>query len=105
MRTTRTEDYGFKISEFPHLIVNQARVLDYFAEAAADGPARIRPDYGVEFLGLEVHDDHVEVRVRTDEGERPSERSTSPDAMAPAVACARPSAAPTSVPPPATPGA
>jgi len=70
VRTTRTEDYGFKISEFPHLIVNQARVLDYFAEAAADGPARIRPDYGVEFLGLEVRDDHVEVRVRTDEGER-----------------------------------
>jgi phenol 2-monooxygenase len=72
VRTTRTEDYGFKISEFPHLIVNQARVLDYFAEAAADGPARIRPDYGVEFLGLEVGEGEypVEVRVRTDEGER-----------------------------------
>ena len=72
VRTTRTEDYGFRISEFPHLIVNQARVLDYFAEAAADGPARIRPDYGVEFLGLEVGEGEypVEVRVRTDEGER-----------------------------------
>jgi phenol 2-monooxygenase len=70
VRTSRTEDYGFKISEFPHLIVNQARVLDYFAEAAAQGPARIAPDYGVEFLGLEVRDDHVEVRVRTAAGER-----------------------------------
>ncbi|MCM3500824.1 FAD-dependent monooxygenase [Microbacterium sp. P26] len=72
VRTTRTEDYGFKISEFPHLIVNQARVLDYFAEAAADGPARIRPDYGVEFLGLTVGEGEypVEVRVRTAEGER-----------------------------------
>lgn len=70
VRTTRTEDYGLKISEFPHLIVNQARVLDYFAEAAANGPARIVPDYGVEFLGLEVGDDDVEVRVRTAEGER-----------------------------------
>ncbi|MGB4136310.1 MAG: FAD-dependent monooxygenase, partial [Microbacterium sp.] len=28
VRTSRTEDYGYKISEFPHLIVNQARVLD-----------------------------------------------------------------------------
>src|SRR6188472_3186843 len=67
IRTARTEDYAFKISEFPHLIVNQARVLDYFAEAAAHGPARIAPDYGVEFLGLTVHEngDHpVEVRVR-----------------------------------------
>lgn len=70
IRTTRTEDYGYKISEFPHLIVNQARVLDYFAEAAANGPARITPDYGVEFLGLEVHDDDIEMRVRTASGER-----------------------------------
>ncbi|KZE42843.1 FAD-dependent monooxygenase [Microbacterium sp. T32] len=70
VRTTRTEDYALKISEFPHLIVNQARVLDYFAEAAAHGPARIVPDYGVEFLGLTVGDDDVEVRVRTIEGER-----------------------------------
>ncbi|MEI3865971.1 FAD-dependent monooxygenase [Microbacterium sp. CCNWLW134] len=82
-RTARTEDYGYKISEFPHLIVNQARVLDYFAEAAALGPARIAPDYGVEFLGLTVRDadidpgadtDHpVEVRVRHVAGPRAGE--------------------------------
>lgn len=73
VRTSRTEDYGYKISEFPHLIVNQARVLDYFAEAAAHGPGRIVPDYGVEFLGLTVHDEGeypVEVRVRAASGER-----------------------------------
>src|SRR5690606_2626894 len=63
----------FKISEFPHLIVNQARVLDYFAEAAAHGPGRIEPDYGVEFVSLTVHEqcEHpVEVRVRYTAGER-----------------------------------
>ncbi|MFC8598167.1 MULTISPECIES: FAD-dependent monooxygenase [unclassified Isoptericola] len=82
VRTTRTEDYGLKISEFPHLIVNQARVLDYFAEAAAHGPGRIVPDYGVEFLGLTVHDgddagEHpVEVRVRHVAGERAGEERT-----------------------------
>jgi phenol 2-monooxygenase (NADPH) len=73
VRTARTEDYALKISEFPHLIVNQARVLDYFAESAANAPGRIVPDYGVEFLGLAVHDegDHpVEVRVRHTTGER-----------------------------------
>jgi phenol 2-monooxygenase len=67
VRTARTADYAYDISEFPHLIVNQARVLDYFAEAAATGPARITPDYGVEFLGLIVHETGeypVEVRVR-----------------------------------------
>ena len=79
MRTNRTEDYALKISEFPHLIVNQARVLDYFAEAAANGPGRIVPDYGVEFLGLTVHDggEHpVEVRVRHTTGIRAGEERT-----------------------------
>lgn len=54
IRTSRTEDYAQHIGEFPHLIVNQARVLDYFAEAALHGPARITPDYGYEFTGLTV---------------------------------------------------
>lgn len=66
IRTARTADYAYDICEFPHLIVNQARVLDYFAEAAADGPGRIVPDYGVAFLGLTVHDEGehpVEVQI------------------------------------------
>ncbi len=67
VRTSRTSDYAYDICEFPHLIVNQARVLDYFAEAAANGPGRIVPDYGVEFTGLTVHDTGeypVEVGIR-----------------------------------------
>ncbi|NLP84024.1 3-hydroxybenzoate 4-monooxygenase [Microbacterium sp. CFH 90308] len=79
IRTARTEDYAFKISEFPHLIVNQARVLDYFAEAAAYGPGRITPDYGVEFVGLTLQDDGeypVEVRVRHTAGERAGQEQT-----------------------------
>ncbi|WP_353115747.1 FAD-dependent monooxygenase [Microbacterium sp.] len=79
VRTARTADYAYDICEFPHLIVNQARVLDYFAEAAADGPGRILPDYGVEFTGLTVHDagEHpVEVRVRHVAGPREGEERT-----------------------------
>jgi phenol 2-monooxygenase (NADPH) len=57
IRTSRTEDYAQHIGEFPHLIVNQARVLDYFAEAALQGPARLSPDYGLEFTGLTVDRD------------------------------------------------
>ncbi|GAA2001478.1 FAD-dependent monooxygenase [Microbacterium ulmi] len=78
VRTARTDDYGLKISEFPHLIVNQARVLDYFAEAAALGPARIVPDYGVEFLGLTVHEEGehpVEVRLRDKTGQERTVRA------------------------------
>lgn len=57
IRTQRAEDDPRGISEFPHMIVNQARVLDYFAESAANGPARVHPDYGYEFVTLEVSDE------------------------------------------------
>lgn len=55
-RAARAVDDPTGISEFPHLIVNQARVLDYFAEFAANAPARLRPDYGYEFADLELTD-------------------------------------------------
>lgn len=42
------------ISEFPHLIVNQARVLDYYCEFMHNSPTRMTPDYGYEFRGLEI---------------------------------------------------
>ncbi|GAA3764716.1 FAD-dependent monooxygenase [Microbacterium kribbense] len=79
IRTTRQADYAKDISEFPHLIVNQARVLDYFAEAARRGPARITPDYGIEFVGLTVHktgEYPVEVQVRYVAGPREGEERT-----------------------------
>ncbi|WP_061017887.1 FAD-dependent monooxygenase [Microbacterium sp. CCH5-D1] len=79
VRTSRTADYAYDICEFPHLIVNQARVLDYFAEAAANGPGRIVPDYGIEFTGLTVHDEGeypVEVGIRYVAGERAGEERT-----------------------------
>ncbi|RZU60752.1 FAD-binding monooxygenase [Zhihengliuella halotolerans] len=52
VRTARTIDDPAGISEFPHLIVNQARVLDYFAEFMANSPTRMKPDYGYEFKDL-----------------------------------------------------
>ncbi|WP_026556578.1 FAD-binding monooxygenase [Arthrobacter sp. 35W] len=54
VRAARPVDDPTGISEFPHLIVNQARVLDYFAEFMADAPTRMSPDYGLEFHSLEV---------------------------------------------------
>jgi phenol 2-monooxygenase len=55
-RASRSADDPAGVSEFPHLIVNQARVQDYFLEAMLHAPARMQPDYGVEFVGLEVQD-------------------------------------------------
>lgn len=63
VRTGFTPDDSRGISEFPHIIVNQARVIDYFAEYARRAPARADVDYGWEFVGLNV----------TGEGEYPVE--------------------------------
>ncbi len=57
VRAARAVDDATGISEFPHLIVNQARVLDYFGEFMAHSPTRMSPDYGLEFRGLEVDDE------------------------------------------------
>ena len=73
VRGGRAKDDESGMSEFKHLIVNQARVLDYFAEVAANSPARLSPDYGWDFQTLEV----------TGEGEYPVKvvliRSAGPD--------------------------
>jgi phenol 2-monooxygenase len=66
IRTARTDDDPTQVSEFKHLIVNQARVMDYFIEAAQRGPARVEPDYGIEFKSLTVdrsQDYPVEVQL------------------------------------------
>lgn len=71
-RAARTLDDPSGISEFPHLIVNQARVLDYFAEFAHNSPARITPDFGYEFKGLEIAEQSeypVKVTLARSEGD------------------------------------
>lgn len=76
VRTKITPDDPHNISEFPHLIVNQARVIDYFCEFMANSPSRMRPHYGYEFVGLEVRDEGdypVKVTLRYVEGERAGE--------------------------------
>lgn len=73
IRSARTVDDAAGISEFPHLIVNQARVLDYFARVMANSPAQMTPDYGFEFIGLETTEGAeypVAVTVRETTGER-----------------------------------
>ncbi|MCS5497304.1 FAD-binding monooxygenase [Cnuibacter physcomitrellae] len=56
IRTARPVDDELGVSEFPHLIVNQARVLDYFGDVMRTSPTRMTPDYGWEFVSLEVDD-------------------------------------------------
>lgn len=79
VRAARTLDDVAGISEFPHLIVNQARVLDYFAESMANAPTRMTPDFGYEFVGLEITQGEqypVTVTLRHTAGEQDGQTRT-----------------------------
>jgi phenol 2-monooxygenase len=53
-RTGWVEDTPEGLSEFPHVIVNQARMQQYLLEHAANSPSRLKADYGIEFVGFEM---------------------------------------------------
>ncbi|MFA5608284.1 MAG: FAD-dependent monooxygenase [Leucobacter sp.] len=79
VRVSRAADDATGISEFPHIYVNQARILDYFLRDAERAPGRITPDYGVEFVDLEVDRDHeypVAAKIRYVTGPRAGEERT-----------------------------
>ncbi|MBS0317981.1 MAG: FAD-dependent monooxygenase, partial [Proteobacteria bacterium] len=56
VRVSREPEDAKGISEYPHILVNQARVLDYFAKVMMDSPTRMKPDYGYEFDSLAIAD-------------------------------------------------
>ncbi|EHM01755.1 FAD binding domain protein [Acetobacteraceae bacterium AT-5844] len=53
-RSDRIQDTEDGLSEFPHVILNQARVHDFYLESMRRGAAPIEPDYQRRFAGLEV---------------------------------------------------
>lgn len=53
-RTGRVQDTEDGLSEFPHLIVNQARLLHFLQDFAAKSPTRLVPDFGWAFETLTV---------------------------------------------------
>lgn len=78
-RVSRLDEDPHGVSEYPHLTVNHARVLDYFAEFMANSPTRMQPDYGLEFQGLSVApsgDYPVTVKLMYTAGERAGQQRT-----------------------------
>jgi len=51
-RTGRIQDIEDDLSEFPHLILNQARVHDRFLEVMSQSPSRLQPDYDCKLIKL-----------------------------------------------------
>ena len=54
VRTGRIPDVEDDLSEMPHLIVNQARMLAFLRERMARSASRLAPHYGLRVTGLEV---------------------------------------------------
>ena len=53
-RTGRVQDTEDGLSEFPHLIVNQARLQQYLLDYMRMSPTRLEANYGLEFVTLKV---------------------------------------------------
>ncbi|MEM8750292.1 MAG: FAD-binding monooxygenase [Pseudomonadota bacterium] len=60
-RADRIQDVEDGLSEFPHTILNQARIHDFFLEVMRNSPRRLEPDYGRHLMSV----------VRTDDPEHP----------------------------------
>jgi phenol 2-monooxygenase len=52
MRTGRVQDTEEGLSEFPHVIINQARIQDFLLETMHNSTSRLTPDYNFELTGI-----------------------------------------------------
>jgi phenol 2-monooxygenase len=73
VRSNRIQDTDDALSEFPHVILNQARVHDFYLEVMRDSPTRLQPDYNRRLVDVVIPADTSDARVivrleRTDSG-------------------------------------
>ena len=54
VRHGRVQDTEDGLSEFPHVVLNQARVHDFYLESMRNSPARLEPHYSRRFLDVQV---------------------------------------------------
>jgi phenol 2-monooxygenase len=54
VRSGRVQDVEDGLSEMPHVILNQARVHDFYLGAMRNSPSRLEPSYSRRVLGLQV---------------------------------------------------
>ncbi|MCU1519212.1 MAG: phenol 2-monooxygenase [Pseudarthrobacter sp.] len=79
VRSGRVQDVAEGLSEYPHVIVNQARMQDYLLDHMRKSPTRLEPDYGLEVTGVEVEgsgDYPVRVTMRRNGADEQSEEVT-----------------------------
>lgn len=72
VRHGRVQDTEDGLSEFPHVVLNQARVHDFYLDAMRNAPGRLQPHYSRRFVDLAVDrdaaDHPVTVRLERADG-------------------------------------
>ncbi len=54
VRSGRVQDAEDGLSEFPHVILNQARVHDFYLQVMRNAPNRLEPDYARRLIDLQI---------------------------------------------------
>jgi phenol 2-monooxygenase (NADPH) len=54
VRSGRVQDVEDGLSEFPHVVLNQARVHDFYLQVMRNGPNRLEPDYARRVIDLQI---------------------------------------------------
>jgi 3-hydroxybenzoate 4-monooxygenase len=63
VRHGRVQDTAADLSEFPHVVLNQARVQDFYLETMRNAPSRLQPHYARRFVDLRVEEAAVDYPV------------------------------------------
>ena len=56
VRSGRVQDTEDGLSEFPHVVLNQARVHDFYLDVMRKSPSRLEPYYARRLLDLQIDD-------------------------------------------------
>jgi phenol 2-monooxygenase (NADPH) len=73
VRSGRVQDVEEGLSEFPHVVLNQARVHDFFLDVMRKSPARMQPHYSRRLIDLEIDPATSFVTVRMERLDRSHE--------------------------------
>jgi 3-hydroxybenzoate 4-monooxygenase len=63
VRHGRVQDTEDGLSEFPHVVLNQARVHDFYLETMRHSPSRLEPHYSRRFVDLNIDHDAADYPV------------------------------------------
>ena len=103
-RADRIQDVEDDLSEMPHVILNQARVHDFFLEVMRNSPTRLEVEYDSQLTSLRVDRDAEFPVVTTVNDTETIRAGTRSGATGRAARCASPSGAPCTAIPPTKPG-